>query len=59
MKSLFLMAAELDEFLKNRGWQYYFIGGVANQRWGQPRTTVGVDLTMLTGFGNEGFFGTL
>jgi hypothetical protein len=38
------MAAELDGFLKIRGWQYCFIGGVANQRWGQPRITVGVDL---------------
>lgn len=56
MKSLFLVAAELDKFLKDRGWQYCFIGGVANQRWGQPRMTVDVDLTLLTGFGNEESF---
>jgi hypothetical protein len=31
-------------------------GGV--QRWGEPRETVDVDLTLLTGFGNESVFVT-
>jgi len=53
MKSLFLLAAELDRFLQERQWRYCFIGGIANQRWGQPRTTVDVDVTLLTGLGNE------
>jgi hypothetical protein len=32
------------------------IGGIALQRWGEPRETVDVDLTLLTGFGGEGPF---
>ena len=30
-----------------------FIGGIANFRWGTPRLTNELDLTLLTGFGNE------
>ena len=29
------------------------MGGVALQRWGEPRLTQDVDLTLLTGFGDE------
>lgn len=32
---------------------YCVIGGVAVQRWGEPRQTVDVDATLLTGFGCE------
>ncbi|MBP7049709.1 MAG: nucleotidyl transferase AbiEii/AbiGii toxin family protein [Phycisphaerae bacterium] len=53
MKSLFHTAAELETFLVERGWRYCFIGGIALQRWGQPRLTNDVDLTILAGFGNE------
>jgi hypothetical protein len=53
MKSLFLAAAELDTLLVKQGWRYCFIGGIALQRWGQPRLTNDVDVTLLTGFGNE------
>ncbi len=53
MKSLFRAAAELEAFLVEQGWRYCFIGGIALQRWGQPRLTNDVDLTLLTGFGNE------
>lgn len=53
MKSLFRAAAELENFLVKQGWRYCFIGGIALQRWGQPRLTTDVDLTLLTGFGNE------
>lgn len=56
MKSLFLLAAELECFFTERRWRYCFIGGVANQRWGQPRTTVDLDLTLLTGLGAEETF---
>ena len=34
-------------------WRFCFIGGVALQRWGEPRETIDVYLTILTGFGNE------
>jgi hypothetical protein len=56
MKSLFLLAADLEHFFQERRWRYCFIGGIANQRWGQPRTTVDVDLTLLTGLDNEETF---
>ena len=36
-----------------RKWRFCFIGGVALQRWGEPRFTVDVDLTLLTGFADE------
>ena len=56
MKSLFLAAAELERFLAEQGWRYCFIGGIALQRWGQPRLTNDVDVTLLTGFGNEALY---
>ena len=53
MKPLFLLAAELERYFQERQWRYCFIGGIANQRWGQPRTTIDVDITLLTGLGTE------
>jgi hypothetical protein len=53
MKSLFLAAAELEAFLTEQGWRYCFIGGIALQRWGQPRLTNDIDLTILAGFGKK------
>lgn len=46
-------ACELEEFCRAHRWQYCFIGGIAVQRWGEPRFTADADLTLLTGFGNE------
>jgi hypothetical protein len=56
MKSLFLAAAELETFLVQQGWRYCFIGGIALQRWGQPRLTNDIDLTILAGFENEAVY---
>ncbi len=53
MKSLFVAAADLEVFLIQQGWGYCFIGGIALQRWGQPRLTNDIDLTVLAGFGDE------
>jgi len=53
MKALFRTAAELNNLLSERDWRYCFIGGIALQRWGQPRLTNDIDLTILTGFGQE------
>ena len=53
MKSLFQAAKELQEFLRSRQWRFCFIGGIALQRWGQPRVTVDVDVSLLTGVGGE------
>jgi hypothetical protein len=49
-------AADLQVVCEAEGWRFCFIGGLAVQRWGEPRETVDVDLTLLTGFGDEGRF---
>jgi hypothetical protein len=49
-------AAEVEAFCQNQGWRFCFIGGIAVQRWGMPRFTQDVDLTLLTGFGSEQAF---
>jgi hypothetical protein len=46
-------AAEVQAECERNGWQFCFIGGLALQRWGEPRVTADVDLTLLTGFGTE------
>ena len=53
LEELLLAAAALEASLRRRGWQFCFIGGVAVQRWGIPRFTQDIDLTLLTGFGQE------
>lgn len=53
MNGLFAAANEIQSFLRDAGWAYCFIGGLAVQRWGEPRVTRDVDLTLLTGFGDE------
>jgi len=49
-------AVELQEFCQARMWRFCFIGGIAVQRWGEPRFTADADLTLLTGFGGEESF---
>jgi len=46
-------AAELQSVCERQGWRFCFIGGVALQRWAEPRETVDADMTLLTGFGGE------
>ncbi|MCC6588136.1 MAG: hypothetical protein IT168_15700 [Bryobacterales bacterium] len=50
------VAAELQTFCDDRGWRSCFIGGIAAQRWSQPRVTRDVDFTLLAGFGEERTF---
>ncbi len=56
MNPIFSAALEIQEFCTAQGFKFCFIGGVAVQRWGEPRLTVDVDLTLLTGFGAEASF---
>jgi hypothetical protein len=49
-------AAELQTFCQSQGWRFCFIGGLALQRGGEPRETIDVYLTLLTGFGGEEAF---
>ena len=53
MKDLFEIARRLQGFLDKRGWHSCVIGGIAVQRWGEPRLTRDVDATLLTGLGGE------
>ena len=53
MNALFEAAREVCDFMKARRWQFCIIGGLAVQRWGEPRLTRDADLTVLTGFGEE------
>lgn len=53
MNPLFLAAAEVQDLCQARGWEFCFIGGLAAIRWGEPRLTRDIDLTILSGFGGE------
>ena len=53
MRTLLQAGARVQQAFERRGWQFCFIGGVANFRWGTPRLTNDLDLTLLTGFGGE------
>jgi hypothetical protein len=46
-------AWEVQQELSRAGYRFCFIGGVALQRWGEPRYTQDVDLTLLCPFGHE------
>ena len=51
--ALIRVAAGLQDFCEARDRRFRFIGGLALQRWGEPRETIDVDATLLTGFGDE------
>jgi len=53
MIDLFEAALEIQQFLLERNWRFCIIGGMAVARWGQPKATQDVDITLLTGFGDE------
>jgi Nucleotidyl transferase AbiEii toxin, Type IV TA system len=53
MNGLLETSRELQVFCDHNGWRFCFIGGIAVQRWGEPRVTRDIDLTLLTGFGGE------
>jgi hypothetical protein len=53
MNPIFEAAHEVEQACRAKGFSFCFIGGLAVQRWGEPRMTVDVDLTLITGFGGE------
>lgn len=53
MNEVYRAAFELQSFCARQKWQFCFIGGLAVQRWADPRQTEDADLTLLTGFGEE------
>jgi hypothetical protein len=50
---LFEQAKLLEDFCESQEWRSCFIGGIALQRWGEPRLTVDADLSLYTGYGQE------
>jgi hypothetical protein len=50
---IFAAALEIQSFCRSEDWRFCIIGAVAVQRWGEPRLTRDVDLTVLSGFGSE------
>ncbi len=60
MTPLFQAAVDLQALCDRHGWRHCIIGGLAVLRWGEPRETVDVDLSLLTGFtGEDDFIATL
>jgi hypothetical protein len=53
MNALLATAAEIQHYLQRAGERFCFIGGIALQRWGEPRLTRDVDLTLLCPYGEE------
>jgi hypothetical protein len=53
MNGLLDAAVELQIYCDRQNWQSCFIGGIAVQRWGEPRVTRDLDLTILVSFGGE------
>ena len=53
MIDLFKLATNIQNQLLKKKWQFCFIGGIALQRWGEPRLTNDIDISLFTGFGNE------
>lgn len=55
LNNILQAAVSLGQQLETLGISYCVIGGVAVQRWGEPRQTVDVDATLMIGFGCEEF----
>ena len=53
MSDLIQATVAFEAFCRARGWSFCIIGGLAAQRWGNPRYTQDADVTLLTGFGGE------
>lgn len=49
-------ARELQAWCGTQGWRFCFIGGLAVQRWGNPRFTKDADMTLLTEIHNDAEF---
>lgn len=53
MNPIFAAALDIQAFCRARNWKFCIIGALAVQRWGEPRLTQDVDLTVVTEFGDE------
>jgi hypothetical protein len=43
-------AHKFQTYCRSLSWDFCFIGGLAQQHWGEPRLTRDIDVTLLTGF---------
>ena len=55
-RGLLQAALEIQRFFEKNRWQFALIGGLATMRWGELRTTIDVDGTLLTMFVNEDYY---
>ena len=53
MNGLYEAALEVQRFMLEQDWRFCIIGGLAAVRWGQPRMTQDVDVSLLTERGSE------
>jgi hypothetical protein len=53
MSPLLAAASEIQTYLQAERLAFCFIGGLALQRWGEPRFTRDIDLTLLCAYGQE------
>lgn len=53
MTELVKEAAELQAFLEEEGFEFFFIGGLVIQVWGRNRLTDDIDVTVFTNLENE------
>ena len=53
VRDLVEQGLDLQNLLTAQGWQFCFIGGIAVQRWSEPRFTKDLDLTILTGYARK------
>ena len=53
MISLIKESLELQQFFESGGKDFFFVGGLAVQIWGQPRLTTDIDCTIFTNLTNE------
>jgi hypothetical protein len=56
MIDLITEAHNFQKLCQGFNWMFCFIGGLAVLQWGEPRLTRGVDVSILTGFGDENEF---
>lgn len=53
MISLIKESADLQQLFESEGKDFFFVGGLAVQIWGQPRLTTDIDCTIFTNLINE------
>ncbi|MCZ7557148.1 MAG: hypothetical protein M5R41_12185 [Bacteroidia bacterium] len=53
MNPILEAAQEICDFIHTEGWRCCIIGGLAIQHWGEARTTLDVNITVLSGIGME------